>query len=97
MMAPTEEVIAVAEALRAAGGLYVTHMRDESDDVLDSIDETLRIGRAVDVPVVISHHKCAQPENFGRSVRDAGGDRRRRGDADASPSTSIPTPPARPC
>jgi N-acyl-D-amino-acid deacylase len=66
--APTEEVIAVAEALRAAGGLYVTHMRDESRDVLLSIEETLRIGRAVDVPVIISHHKCAQPENFGRST-----------------------------
>jgi N-acyl-D-amino-acid deacylase len=66
--APTEEVIAVAEALRAAGGLYVTHMRDESRDVLLSIEETLRIGRAVDAPVVISHHKCAQPENFGRSA-----------------------------
>ena len=68
MMAPTEEVIAVAEALRAAGGIYVTHMRDEADDVLLSIEETLRIGRAVDVPVVISHHKCSMPENFGRSV-----------------------------
>jgi N-acyl-D-amino-acid deacylase len=68
MMAPTEEVIAVAEALRAVGGLYVTHMRDEANDVLLSIEETLRIGRAVDVPVVISHHKCAMPENFGRSV-----------------------------
>jgi N-acyl-D-amino-acid deacylase len=66
--APTEEVIAVAEALRAAGGLYVTHMRDEMRDVLLSIEETLRIGRAVNAPVVISHHKCAQPENFGRSV-----------------------------
>ncbi len=68
MMAPTDEVIAVAEALRAAGGIYVTHMRDEADDVLVSIEETLRIGRAVDVPVVISHHKCSMPENFGRSV-----------------------------
>src|SRR5271156_6124060 len=68
MMAPTEEVIAVAEALRDAGGLYVTHMRDEADDVLLSIEETLRIGRAVNVPVVISHHKCAMPENYGRSV-----------------------------
>jgi N-acyl-D-amino-acid deacylase len=68
MMAPTDEVIAVAEALRAAGGLYVTHMRDEANDVLLSIEETLRIGRAVDVPVVISHHKCSMPENFGRSV-----------------------------
>ncbi|MCW3474385.1 N-acyl-D-amino-acid deacylase family protein [Limobrevibacterium gyesilva] len=68
MMAPTAEVIAVAEALRATGGLYVTHMRDEAAHVLDSIEETLQIGRAVDVPVVISHHKCAQPENFGRST-----------------------------
>ncbi len=66
--APTEEVIAVAEALRGAGGLYVTHMRNEASGVLESIAETLQIGRAVDVPVVISHHKCAQPENFGRSL-----------------------------
>src|SRR5580700_9043394 len=68
MMAPTAEVIAVAEALREAGGIYVSHMRDEADDVLQSIEETLRIGRAVNVPVVISHHKCAMPENYGRSV-----------------------------
>jgi N-acyl-D-amino-acid deacylase len=68
MQAPTDEVIAVAEALRDAGGLYVTHMRDEADDVLASIEETLRIGRAVNAPVVISHHKCSMPENYGRSV-----------------------------
>ncbi len=67
-MAPTDEVIAVAEALRESGALYVTHMRDESDDILDAIAETLRIGEAAGVPVVISHHKCAQPENFGRSA-----------------------------
>ncbi len=67
IMAPTEEVIAVAEALRETGGLYVTHMRDEMAHVLTSIEETLQIGRAVNAPVVISHHKCAQPENFGRS------------------------------
>jgi N-acyl-D-amino-acid deacylase len=68
MMAPTDEVIAVAEALRAVGGIYVTHMRDEANDVLLSIEETLKIGRDVGVPVVISHHKCTMPENFGRSV-----------------------------
>ncbi len=67
-MAPTQEVIAVAEALRAAGGIYVTHMRDEANDVMLSIEETLKIGRDTGSPVVISHHKCAMPENFGRSV-----------------------------
>ncbi len=68
MDAPTDEVIAVAEALRAARGIYVTHMRNEADDVLLSIEETLKIGRAVDAPVVVSHHKCTMPENFGRSI-----------------------------
>jgi N-acyl-D-amino-acid deacylase len=68
MMAPTAEVIAVADALRAAGGIYVTHMRDEADDVLLSIQETLKIGRDSKSAVVISHHKCSMPENFGRSV-----------------------------
>ncbi len=69
--APTEEVIAVAAVLREEGGVYATHMRDEADGVMDSIRETLRIGREAggDAPVdvVISHHKCAMPENFGRS------------------------------
>ncbi|MBY0338828.1 MAG: D-aminoacylase [Acetobacteraceae bacterium] len=65
--APTDEVIAVAEALRARRGLYVTHMRNEAEGVLDSIEETLRIGEAVGAPIVISHHKCAMPENHGRS------------------------------
>ncbi len=68
MMAPTDEVIAVAEALRGAGGLYVTHMRDEANGILRAIEETLQIGQEAGVPVVISHHKCAMPENFGRSA-----------------------------
>ncbi|MFH5924212.1 N-acyl-D-amino-acid deacylase family protein [Roseomonas xinghualingensis] len=66
--APTDEVIAVAEALRKTGGLYVTHMRNEAEGVIEAIEETLQIGEAVGAPVVISHHKCAQPENHGRSA-----------------------------
>ena len=65
--ASTEEVIAISEPLRATKGLYVTHMRNEAEGVLDSIDETLRIAAAVGAPAVISHHKCAMPENHGRS------------------------------
>jgi N-acyl-D-amino-acid deacylase len=69
MHATTEEVIAVAEPLRAAGGLYVTHMRDEGDRILGAIEETARIGKRVGVPVWISHHKCSMPENYGRSTQ----------------------------
>ncbi len=65
--APTGEVIALADLLHDAGAIHTTHMRDESDHVADSLNETFAIGRAADVPVVISHHKVAGPENFGRS------------------------------
>ncbi|HYX64776.1 MAG TPA: amidohydrolase family protein, partial [Burkholderiales bacterium] len=65
--APTEEVIEVCRPLKARHGIYVTHMRDESERVLDSLEETFRIGRSLDVPVVISHHKVAGRPNHGRS------------------------------
>jgi len=65
--APTEEVIAVCRPLRKRKGLYVTHMRDEADRVIDSLEETFRIGREVGVPVVVSHHKVVGKPNHGRS------------------------------
>lgn len=66
--ATTDEVIAVSGALAARGGLYATHMRDEGDGVITSIEETLAIGAGAHVPVIISHFKCTGPSNWGRSV-----------------------------
>ena len=63
--APTEEVIAIARRVAARGGVHSTHMRDEEGGVLDSVRETMRIGREAGLPVVISHHKCAGRENWG--------------------------------
>jgi N-acyl-D-amino-acid deacylase len=65
--APTDEVIEVCRPLRQFGGLYVTHMRDEAERIMDSLAETFRIGREVGVPVVISHHKVNGKANHGRS------------------------------
>ena len=65
--APTDEVVALAEVAARAGGLYTTHMRDEHDGVLDSLDEAFEIGSRAKLPVVVSHHKCAGPRNFGRT------------------------------
>ena len=65
--APTGEVVAIARRVAAHGGMHSTHMRDEEAGVLDSVRETLRIGRDAGLPVVISHHKCAGRENWGRS------------------------------
>lgn len=66
--AAAEEVLALAEPLAAAGALYATHMRSEGDAILDAIDEACAIGRALRVPVVISHLKCAGVDNWGRSA-----------------------------
>jgi N-acyl-D-amino-acid deacylase len=65
--APTEEVIDICRPLKEFGGLYVTHMRNESERIMDSLEESFRIGREVGVPVVISHHKVAGAANHGRS------------------------------
>lgn len=65
--ATTEEIIEVGRPLSARKALYVTHMRDEGDKVMDSLQETFRIGRELDIPVVVSHHKLQNQRNFGRS------------------------------
>ena len=65
--APTEEVIETCRPLKDFDGLYCTHMRDEADGIMKSLEETFRIGREVGVPVVISHHKVVGAKNYGRS------------------------------
>lgn len=66
--ASTEEVVQLAGVLREfTSALYVTHMRDEGDHVTEAVEETLSIGLRAKVPVIISHHKCAGPRNYGRS------------------------------
>lgn len=66
--ATTEEIIAVGRPLGERDGLYVTHMRDEADRVMEALEETFTIGRALDVPVIVSHHKVQNRRNFGRSA-----------------------------
>src|SRR6202050_1593401 len=64
--AKTEELIALAAEGGKFGGIYSTHMRDESNSVLEAIDEALRIGREAHVPVEIWHIKVAGKNNWGR-------------------------------
>jgi len=66
--APTEEIIEICRPLTEFNGLYVTHMRNEDDQVTESIEETCLIGRTLAVPIVISHHKTVGTKNHGRSV-----------------------------
>jgi dihydroorotase/N-acyl-D-amino-acid deacylase len=64
--ARTEELIALAQQASAAGGIYATHMRNESDAILPAIDEAMRIAREAHIPVEIWHLKVAGKSNWGR-------------------------------
>jgi N-acyl-D-amino-acid deacylase len=65
--ATTDEVIALAEPLAAVGAIYTTHLRSETEAVLDALREAFTIGRESRVPVIVSHLKCAGIANWGRS------------------------------
>src|SRR5580704_7306577 len=70
--ASTEEVIELAKAAAAAGGIYDSHMRDEdtySIGLLGSIRETIRIAREAKIPVHISHIKALGPDVWGQSTQ----------------------------
>jgi len=64
--ARTEELIALAAEAGKLGGIYATHMRNESDSILESIEEALRIGREAHIPVEVWHLKVAGKNNWGR-------------------------------
>ena len=66
--APTEEVLALAEALTGSNAIYATHIRTEGDGVLEAVEEAIRIGKQAQVPVVISHLKCNGVRNWQRSA-----------------------------
>jgi N-acyl-D-amino-acid deacylase len=66
--ASTEEVSALAQPLAAAGAVYTSHMRSETDAILDAMNEAFAIGRLSHVPTIISHLKCAGIDNWGRST-----------------------------
>ena len=62
--AETEELIELAKVAGQYGGIYTAHMRSESNQLIESIDETLRIGREAKLPVKIHHLKAAGRPNW---------------------------------
>lgn len=62
--AKTDELIELAKVASQHGGVYFSHMRNESSHVLDAIQETIRIGEAARLPVHIYHLKAAGQDNW---------------------------------
>ncbi|MEQ8408238.1 MAG: D-aminoacylase [Gammaproteobacteria bacterium] len=64
----TEEVIELSKEAAAYDGIYISHMREEAYQLLDSVQETIRIGEEANIPVQMTHHKVIGVENWGSSV-----------------------------
>jgi dihydroorotase/N-acyl-D-amino-acid deacylase len=66
--AKTEEVIELARVAGYFGGIYISHMREEGNGLLESVRETIRIGEEGGLPTQITHHKAVGKAMWGRSV-----------------------------
>jgi N-acyl-D-amino-acid deacylase len=66
--ATTNELIEMAKAMAPYHGSYITHMRSEDEQLLEAIDEAIRIGREGGVAVDIYHLKAAGRENWNKAA-----------------------------
>ena len=60
----TGEIVELAKTMAPFNGTYSTHMRNESDQLVESLEEALNIGREAGVRVCISHHKALGRPNW---------------------------------
>ena len=64
----TDEVIRLARIAGQAGGIHISHMRDEASRLLDSVTETIAIGERGGLPTQITHHKAVGKPAWGKTV-----------------------------
>lgn len=65
--ADSGEIVPLLRKISEFGGVYATHLRDERDRIIESMQEAMDAARQGGVPLIISHHKCAGCRNWGRS------------------------------
>ena len=66
--APASEVTALAKVVARHGGVYATHLRSEMQAIIEALHEAGDTAFDAGVPLVISHHKCAGPANWNRTL-----------------------------
>lgn len=62
----TEESIALAKVVAEKGGLLAAHMRNETDKLVEALEEYLQIAKASGCKAVVSHHKVGEMKNWGK-------------------------------
>jgi N-acyl-D-amino-acid deacylase len=64
--APLAELIALCKPLASRRLPYATHMRNEDDQLLESIDEAIAVARGASCPLQVSHLKTQGPRNWNK-------------------------------
>lgn len=64
--AKTDELVALAKVASKYQGIYISHIRGESFNLFNAMDEAIAIGREASLPVVIFHLKVGAKANWGR-------------------------------
>lgn len=64
--ADTQELIALGKVAAQFGGIYISHIRDEGDRLVESVEEVIQIARAANVPAEIYHLKALGAPNWGK-------------------------------
>ena len=62
----TDEIIELAKVARSYGGIYLTHLRSESGQIFDALDEAFLVAERAGIPTEIWHLKTAYKANWGR-------------------------------
>ena len=65
--ASTDELTELTRVVAGDGGFYFSHIRGESETLLDAVREALQIGKETGAPVQISHFKAAGRQNWEKS------------------------------
>lgn len=66
--AQPDEMIALCHTVKRHNAGYFTHLRDESNKVLDALEEAIEIAEKCGVHVEIVHFKCSGMDNWGKAA-----------------------------
>ncbi len=64
--ASTDEIVELAKVARQHGGIYITHQRSESGQIIPSLNEAFTVAERAGIPAEVWHLKTAYRANWGR-------------------------------
>lgn len=62
----TEELIELTSILKNYNAIYTTHLRSESDNLVEAVEEAIKIGEENKISIEVSHHKAEGKRNWGK-------------------------------